>query len=435
MNLKKSIVVVVAAVLAILLAPSIVRAIKPFLTAAVEFQPVDGSSGISDMGSGIYVDNATKQIHMLTGNTDKTVPTLPATTKGDLPVYTGTAWSKIAAGSNGQCLTAQSAQSTGLLWAACSGGSGYSTIADEGSDLTQRTKLNFVGSMIACVDNSGASRTDCTLTAPTVYNQTIADEGTPLTQRATLDFAGSMISCADSGGTKTLCTLTAPTVYNQTIEDEATPLTQRSTVNFTGAGVSCADSGGKTVCTIGGGGSTGNFTFSANDMSIANAATFTSTVASGNAAFAVNHTSGSNDPIMEWQQGGTRQVYVSAYGANARIIAGSGKTALQLDGPTGNGEVYVSDALISIATGATSLNVSSGLVAPDGDSTRSLGGPSKRWSYVAASDAVGDLPTCDATTRGAITVVQSGAGVGDILKVCMKGTGDTYAYRDAFTAP
>lgn len=46
-----------------------------------------------------------------------------------------------------------------------SSGSGYSTVQDEGSDLTQRSKLNFIGSNIACVDNSGSSRTDCTLSA------------------------------------------------------------------------------------------------------------------------------------------------------------------------------------------------------------------------------------------------------------------------------
>ena len=42
-------------------------------------------------------------------------------------------------------------------------GSGYATIADEGSDLTARTKVNFAGAGVSCVDNSGSSRTDCTI--------------------------------------------------------------------------------------------------------------------------------------------------------------------------------------------------------------------------------------------------------------------------------
>jgi hypothetical protein len=44
-------------------------------------------------------------------------------------------------------------------------------------------------------------------------------------------------------------------------------------------------------------------------------------------------------------------------------------------------------------------------------------------------------PTCDATSRGAMWSVQSGAGVGDIFQVCLKGTADSYAWRDVFTAP
>lgn len=41
-----------------------------------------------------------------------------ATTKGTLAVYTGSAWAVLAAGTNGQILTAASGQSTGLQWAA-----------------------------------------------------------------------------------------------------------------------------------------------------------------------------------------------------------------------------------------------------------------------------------------------------------------------------
>lgn len=40
------------------------------------------------------------------------------------------------------------------------------------------------------------------------YNQTIEDEGTPLTQRTNLNFVGAGISCADSGG-KTVCTISS----------------------------------------------------------------------------------------------------------------------------------------------------------------------------------------------------------------------------------
>lgn len=43
------------------------------------------------------------------------------------------------------------------------GGSGYATVKDEGTSLTQRATVNFIGAGVTCVDNSGATRTDCTI--------------------------------------------------------------------------------------------------------------------------------------------------------------------------------------------------------------------------------------------------------------------------------
>lgn len=84
--------------------------------------------------------------------------------------------------------------------------------------------------------------------------ETIEDEGSPLTQRSTVNFIGAIVTCADNA-TKTDCTFTAHDgVGYEIVEDEGSPLTQRDTVNFTGAGVSCVDVGGITVCTISGGG-------------------------------------------------------------------------------------------------------------------------------------------------------------------------------------
>lgn len=40
---------------------------------------------------------------------------------------------------------------------------GYSIVADEGSSLTQRATVNFTGAGVSCVDNAGATRTDCTI--------------------------------------------------------------------------------------------------------------------------------------------------------------------------------------------------------------------------------------------------------------------------------
>jgi len=86
---------------------------------------------------------------------------------------------------------------------------------------------------------------------PTLYNQTIEDEGTPLTQRSTVNFVGSGVSVADTGG-KTTVTVAGGGGYD-TAEDEGTPVTQRTTLNFTGAGVTVSDTGGKTQVSIPGG--------------------------------------------------------------------------------------------------------------------------------------------------------------------------------------
>lgn len=45
------------------------------------------------------------------------------------------------------------------------GSSCVTTIADEGTNLTQRATLNFIGSSVSCVDNPGQLRIDCTFTA------------------------------------------------------------------------------------------------------------------------------------------------------------------------------------------------------------------------------------------------------------------------------
>lgn len=43
------------------------------------------------------------------------------------------------------------------------GGSGGHTIQDEGSGLTARTNLNFVGAGVTCADDAGNDQTDCTI--------------------------------------------------------------------------------------------------------------------------------------------------------------------------------------------------------------------------------------------------------------------------------
>lgn len=80
--------------------------------------------------------------------------------KGDLIVSNGTNLVRQAVGTNGQVLVADSAQTSGVRWAASTGG--YSTIEEEGVALTQRAILNFIGASATATDNAIDTRTDVT---------------------------------------------------------------------------------------------------------------------------------------------------------------------------------------------------------------------------------------------------------------------------------
>lgn len=57
---------------------------------------------------------------------------------------------------------------TAAEWRLVSGASdgvGYDEVLDEASGLTKRAQLNFIGAGVSCVDNAGATRTDCTISS------------------------------------------------------------------------------------------------------------------------------------------------------------------------------------------------------------------------------------------------------------------------------
>lgn len=85
-------------------------------------------------------------------------------TKGDLIVATGpNAVTRLGVGGNGQVLTADSTVlTTGLKWATPASGGTSLSVQDEGSALTQRSIINFVGAGVTATDD-GSSKTTITI--------------------------------------------------------------------------------------------------------------------------------------------------------------------------------------------------------------------------------------------------------------------------------
>lgn len=94
----------------------------------------------ADLASGAATDGYVLTADGAGGAAWEASAALPAgSTKGDIAVYNGSSWVIVAAGTNDHVLTADSAQSAGVKWAAASGGGGGSGVIWEETATTPPT--------------------------------------------------------------------------------------------------------------------------------------------------------------------------------------------------------------------------------------------------------------------------------------------------------
>ena len=108
--------------------------------------------------------------------------------------------------------------------AASGGGSGYATIQNEGSSLTQRAIFNFIGQNVDAADNAGSSRTDVTIISPFNLER-------PTT--ATTDFTKEKIVVFEDTGGGTSYDFTAQGVYHVVNRRSAADITVGAAGSFT----------------------------------------------------------------------------------------------------------------------------------------------------------------------------------------------------------
>lgn len=165
---------------------------------------------------------------LLSDSNNEAVWTAPPSGSNQLLYYTGSAWSSLGVGAN-------LAISGGNLTATFGG----ITVQEEGTNLTSRSIINFVGSGITAADDSGNSRTNITLDADlsaiaalvgtsgllrkTAADTWSLDTNTYLTGNQSITLSGDVVTA--SGTTAITVTLANTAVTAGTYNNSATAVT------------------------------------------------------------------------------------------------------------------------------------------------------------------------------------------------------------------
>ena len=178
---------------------------------------------VTGMDTFAWVSTTNSLLKYRFGGTDKNIPFGATTTKGDMLVYTGSNWQVVPAGTNTHVLTADSAQTAGLKWAAAAGGSStlaatYTAGASQ-ADSTFNINATALGLIVKDAASPVAgSLFDVRNNGSTVKYLDITSAGTQAIKSGYADGAAAIAASIDTTATWSNATAKLLTVQNNTTE-------------------------------------------------------------------------------------------------------------------------------------------------------------------------------------------------------------------------
>jgi hypothetical protein len=352
------------------------------------------------------------------------------------PALTGTPTAPTATGGTNTTQLATTAfVQTAVL---AGGGTKYQTVQEEGSGLTQRPTLNFVGSAITAADNAGATRTDVTLSqspagATSVVGTTrTVSTSTPLSGGGDLS-ADLTLSCPTCVTTSRTISTTAPLTGGGDLSANRT-----LALTITPGGATTAVGSTRTISTtspLGGGGDlSADLTLTCTTCAVKNANNLFSVGQSvtnstnGGSALTVSNSSISNvDPAISATTNGSGYALSATSGAgSAAFISSTGNGGVSLTVANSNALNTGSDTVDVTHKGSggsygiyvTATNANGYAIRGESSGTASLAGGIGGFLTSSSSNA----------SSRAVEGINSGAGYGGFFK---SNTGPTAFFRSS----